>query len=133
VGDAAGERTALLGMQDRVRDLTAQLKAIQRDNLTAENVRRSIFGLSDVSPDPPSWLAPKAAKTRGAPDVPCLMLSDLHWGETVDPAQMNGVNEYSLAVAQQRLDDDEPGAVAQPSPACRDFTDHLDDSQGGIV
>ena len=103
IGEVAGQQGTLLGLQDRVRDLTAQLRTIQRDNLTAENVRRTIFGLAEVSPNPPTWLAPKAAKTRGAPDVPCLMLSDLHWGETVDPAQLNGINEYSLAIANQRL------------------------------
>lgn len=102
-GALSGEQTALTGLQDRVRDLSAQLKAVQRDNLTAENVRRSIFGLAEQSPSPPTWLAPKPTKTRGAPDVPCLLLSDLHWGEVVDPAQINGVNEYSLAIAQQRL------------------------------
>lgn len=42
------------------------------------------------------------------------------------------LDELRCAVVQQRLDDDEPGAVAQPSPACRDFLDHLDDSEGGM-
>jgi hypothetical protein len=35
--------------------------------------------------------------------VPTLFLSDLHWGEVVDPNQVNGVNEYSVSIAQRRL------------------------------
>jgi len=31
------------------------------------------------------------------------MLSDFHWGEVVDPAQVNGINEFNLTIAQRRL------------------------------
>lgn len=36
--------------------------------------------------------------------VPLLFLSDLHWGETVDPKQIEGLNEFNLSIATKRLD-----------------------------
>ena len=49
----------------------------------------------------PSWIyAPKAP---GAPGVPKLMLSDLHWGEMVRREQVGGVNSYNLDIARRRL------------------------------
>lgn len=47
---------------------------------------------------------------RGAKDkkalagVATLFLSDFHWGETVDVEQMMGMNEFSLAIANTRLE-----------------------------
>jgi hypothetical protein len=35
--------------------------------------------------------------------VPTLFLSDLHWAEVVNPAQINGVNEYNLEIAHARM------------------------------
>jgi hypothetical protein len=34
--------------------------------------------------------------------VPTLFVSDWHWGEVVDPEQINGVNGYNLNIARQR-------------------------------
>src|SRR5262249_54966342 len=50
---------------------------------------------------PPPWLVKH--KDAGTPGVPTLFLSDLHWGERVDPAEVNGVNEFNLAIARKRL------------------------------
>lgn len=88
-------------LQDQLRELKAELSTVKRDNLTAAIVRKHILGLAEMSPQPPNWLSVKAKKDEGA-DVPCLLLSDWHWGEVVDPQQVNGVNEYNIAVAQKR-------------------------------
>lgn len=50
----------------------------------------------------PAWSLAKPKEASG-PGIPTLLLSDLHWGERVDPAQINSVNEYSLATARRRL------------------------------
>lgn len=54
----------------------------------------------------PDWVKP--AKTRRAGSrvkhgTPVLMLSDLHLDEVVDLAEMQGLNEYSRAIAERRL------------------------------
>ena len=66
-------------------------------------MKRKILGLRDAEVHPPAWLAPPARKVGANRQVPTLMLSDLHWGEVVFPAQVNGVNEYNIAIAQRRL------------------------------
>jgi hypothetical protein len=52
---------------------------------------------------PPEWTL-KAMGKPSDPGVPTLFLSDLHWGETVFPAQIGGVNKYNLEIAHARMD-----------------------------
>jgi hypothetical protein len=81
--------------------LRAQLAALKRDTLSEEFVKAKIFKLAAAQPAPPNWLmkAPKAGRVTG---VPTIFASDWHWGEVVDPGQINGVNEYNLAIAHER-------------------------------
>lgn len=51
--------------------------------------------------DVPAWVS-KVIK-HGAPGVPTLFISDLHWGEVVYPNQVDGVNEFGLSIAARRL------------------------------
>lgn len=44
----------------------------------------------------------KPGKGKALAGVPTLMLSDWHWGETVDPEQVEYLNEFNLAIAEQR-------------------------------
>lgn len=89
-----------LGLSDKVRELEAQLSSRRRDELTAENVRTSIIGLTEKSPSPPGWLI--RDKAVGKAGVPVTIWSDWHWGEVVDPEQINGVNEFDIVIAQRR-------------------------------
>lgn len=57
----------------------------------------------------PKWV--DSPKLSGAPGVPTLQLSDLHWGEIVKASQIGGVNEYSLSIARRRLETVVKGAV----------------------
>lgn len=45
----------------------------------------------------------KSVKARRHPATAVLMLSDIHAEERVDPATVNGENDYSLAVCERRL------------------------------
>jgi hypothetical protein len=89
-------------LQDEVRELRARLTLKEKESLTDDYVKAKILGLANSPVEPPKWLNP-AKVTRSGLMVPTLMLSDLHWGETVYPTQVNGVNEYSIAIAQKRL------------------------------
>jgi transposase-like protein len=51
----------------------------------------------------PTWLRPKARKSRTHHATPVLMLSDLHLDEVVELAEMDGLNEYNRKIAQERL------------------------------
>lgn len=85
---------------DQVRELKARLLSAERDSLTDDYVRRKIIGLAEQPVDPPRWLLRKPAS--GGQSVPTLLASDWHWGEVVDPKQINGVNEFNLSIGQQR-------------------------------
>jgi hypothetical protein len=87
---------------DEVRELRARLCAAEKASLDDEYVKRQILKMAAAAANPPLWLNP-ARVTKGGLHVPTLLLSDLHWGEKVFPAQINGVNEYDIAIAQRRL------------------------------
>lgn len=51
--------------------------------------------------DPPAWLTPREPDNTAA--VACTMLSDSHFDEVVDPAQVQYINGYNREVAVARL------------------------------
>jgi len=83
--------------------LRKELEEARTESNTAE-VLREYIGTAKLEVNElelPKWIAtPKTAK---APGVPKLMLSDLHWGESVRKSQVGGVNEFNLAIARRRL------------------------------
>lgn len=98
---AVNQRTIFL--QDRVNRLQKELKEIARSNLEAESVRSAILGLSETALDVPTWLAPLKPANKTTTGTPCTIWSDWHLGENVNRAEVNGVNEFSLAIAEQRI------------------------------
>ncbi len=91
-------------LEDTIRRLTAELKIAQRTESDADIIR-GLIGTMDRKLnelDPPNFLLNPQAK-ESAPGVPTLMLSDLHWGEVVLAAQINGVNSYNLKLAHERM------------------------------
>lgn len=48
-------------------------------------------------------LIKKGATTRDEEAVACVLISDLHVEEPVDPESVNGLNEYSPAIASMRM------------------------------
>lgn len=92
----------LLELKDKIRTLEAMIAAHQRETLDDHYVKQKIVGLAEMKPRVPAWLL-STAPAKGVTGIPTLMLSDLHWGEVVDPAQIGGVNEYNLEIASRRL------------------------------
>lgn len=90
-------------LRDRVKTLEVQLEEAQRSALTDERVAREILRLqaSAAGVREPEWML-RSRKNPSAPGVPTLFASDWHWGETVDPNQIGGVNKYDLAIARKR-------------------------------
>lgn len=101
-GLKAGDEPELPDYQARIRSLETQLAESRKEKLDVETVKREIFKLKDDFQDPPAWLL-KTKKPATSTGVATLFLSDLHWGEVVYPAQVNGVNEYNLEIAEKRL------------------------------
>ena len=79
----------------------AQAKADLDESLAVKVVLGTLAAEVDRT-SVPKWTVdiPRAAS---GPGIPTLVLSDLHWAERVDPAQINNVNEYDLSIARRRL------------------------------
>lgn len=88
----------------QVKRLEAELKLAQKVESDTDIVKAVIGTLSRKldAYQPPAFTV-KARDKESAPGVPTLFLSDLHWGEVVNPAQINGVNDYSIRIAHERM------------------------------
>jgi hypothetical protein len=87
-----------------IRRLEADLKKAQSESADASAIKNAIGTIKTriESLDLPTWAEAPLAKPS-SPGVPLLFLSDFHWGEVVHPSQINGVNRFNLAIAQERL------------------------------
>lgn len=95
--------TERLRMTDEIKALRKELKDVVRHNLDAETVREKLFELAGQTPNPPNWLTAEPRKGSGVTGVPCTIWSDWHLGETVERGEINGVNEFSLRIAERRI------------------------------
>ena len=89
------------GLKQEIASLKKQVQALTNESVDTTKLRQLIHNLDTSNIKPPAWLAGK--KTSGMLGTPTLFLSDLHWGEVVFPAQVNGCNEYNMPIAQRRL------------------------------
>jgi hypothetical protein len=91
-------------LQGQVKRLETELKAHEKRSDQAKLIAGVIGEMSRQVEelDPPAWLLQPNNKPS-APGVPTLFLSDLHWGEVVFPGQINGVNQYNIKTAHERM------------------------------
>lgn len=95
------ENKALRSENRRLAEESADLAAIKRFIGAAKQ------GLSTS----PAWAVKPPTRAKLHHGIPTLMLSDLHVGETVFSTQVNGVNEYNVAIARRRLKRVVQGAI----------------------
>jgi hypothetical protein len=88
-------------LQDEITRLRRELRHALRHDLSAEAIRREIFGLAATPPEPPAWLV-QPELVKDGPGVPITIWSDWHWNEVVLRQEVGGVNEYNNAVAYAR-------------------------------
>lgn len=90
--------------QTIIANLQSDLAEAKSHAATADALREWVgttkLALSEL--DLPKWV--ESPKVSGAPGVPTLQLSDLHWGEIVKSSQIGGVNQYNLTIARRRLE-----------------------------
>ena len=75
---------------------------MQRTIHKTGTIRQSILGLSEVVPEPPSFIP--AAHGASASEAIILMATDWQWGEVVDLHSMDGVNCYNVEIARRRAE-----------------------------
>lgn len=86
-----------------------EIASLKRDNKryreehdSAEEIRKVIWELSEHNPEPPAWISGKGGRV-GMRGHPLTIWSDIHYGEVIDPDQVNGVNKYNSTIAKKRL------------------------------
>ena len=87
----------------KIRALESAIATHKREELDQTYVKRQILNLAEHDSNPPPWLVTPTKSKKGiVTGVPTLFASDWHWGEIVDPNQINGVNSYDIGIAQGR-------------------------------
>lgn len=90
-------------LKDELRNTRKQLSDVTRNNLDAEAIQVILGKIADADPDPPNWTiaAPQAIQQKK--EVPVTIWSDWHYGEVVSKDEVNGINEYNSAIAEDRI------------------------------
>lgn len=92
-----------ISLRARIGQLEKDLKAATAERADTLALKQ-IIGTAALKLDdlrPPPWTFKAGAAE--SPGVPTLQLSDFHWGERVYPKQVNNVNEFTVAIARDRL------------------------------
>jgi len=89
-------------LQHEITNLRRQLKEATNRALAAEELKEIIHGVAEVPVEKtPKWLKPRySLRTSG---VASMILSDWHYGEVVDPAQINYMNWFDRKLADKRI------------------------------
>lgn len=88
-------------LRDETKTLRAALAASERRAGEAEDIRSSVLGLIQ-EPLKPRLVVPNRGSGDGGRSV-VLHLSDVHYGESVDVEEMDGVNTYNSTISKRRL------------------------------
>ena len=99
--------------QELARNLRAARNAAREQQQELADLRKRLGLYERLEPTrlaPPKWLSPKAPR-RGHAAIPSMLITDVHWGETVFPEQIGSVNKYNVAIAGARVRRAFEGAV----------------------
>lgn len=90
-------------LRARLQSVSAERDAALKRAVKAEDLRRGVLGILNEPVEPVAFRSDDPARPSCGETI-VLYLSDLHWGERVDMAAMDGLNSYSLPIARARLD-----------------------------
>jgi hypothetical protein len=99
--DRLEERVILLGAErDRAK---ASQKRLIVEKGEAESRLHEALSVEQANKKIPKWTVPPRSK-RKRHGTPTIFLSDTHWSEVVNPAEVSHYNAYSTDIATQRLE-----------------------------
>lgn len=115
-GEVPAERVAqleaeVIRAQDRARLANeerrrAEARITTRDrqilDLEAQIERLGLFRVETLDHSAP-WMVPQKVLQKQRRGIPNLVVSDMHFDEVVDPAQVEGSNAYDREIAHQRM------------------------------
>lgn len=96
------ERLSIGRLKSERSDLQRQLRETEAHANELQATLRAAVGLRECPADPLRW--PEKMDHQSGNDVPMMLWSDWHIGETVIPAQVRGVNRYDRETAEARVE-----------------------------
>jgi len=98
------QKARLDAARDELKSLRRRNKELEETASVEKLILDIIGNLSDATKnsETPSWLVQSSAKTKGQ-HVPLTIWSDWHLGETVNPEELHGLNEFNSKVAEERV------------------------------
>lgn len=95
-----------ISLRNQIGTLKKQLTEAQRESLSSTKLMDLIHGVGNVkyetNPEWISWKNPKKGKHENS-GIPFLFLSDLHFDEVVNPAQIEYMNSFNRDIAVKRI------------------------------
>lgn len=90
---------------DNIAMLKKEIKDAHKEILELERIHDVFDSAMKRVPKAPAFLKRERVKyeeysTKG---IPCLFLSDIHHGETVNPDEIGGVNEFNMSISRERI------------------------------
>jgi uncharacterized Zn finger protein (UPF0148 family) len=94
----------LSAKDDELKSMRAELGQLRKVSADVAAIKKIVRAVNEsITTDAPAWTREPPRKSKLIHGIPTLMLSDLHFGETVFANQVNGVNSYSTEIAKRRL------------------------------
>lgn len=100
--EQAEDPVLLRRLRDENNRLRNGIADLERRVIEAEDIRASVLGLVDA-PLKPRLVIPTRASRGGGGRTVLLHLTDVHYGETVNIHEMDGVNSYDAKTARARI------------------------------
>jgi hypothetical protein len=97
------ENKEKLRLEDRIRSLEKELRERDKSDLSADKISSFYFNLKDQPIEEPDWLLKPQSGKSGVAGIPVTHWSDWHFAERVDPKQVEGANEFNLAIFERRF------------------------------
>lgn len=84
-----------------VSELKRQLKTVTQEAVNIDTLREHFFQLTTKEASPPDWIVDTQTESSTT-GIPMVLASDWHWGEVVDPTQIDNINAFNVEIAEQR-------------------------------
>lgn len=91
-----------VSLENKIKELQNEVTKLSKEKISDYELKKFFYRIKETGPNIPDWISNKEY-TENTTGVPCISLSDLHWGEVVDKNQVMGCNKYNLEIARKRL------------------------------
>jgi hypothetical protein len=95
--------TALSKRASEVGALKARLSVVEKERDKLLQQVSLIERVSTTAVERPEWATPSRKKSEDHRATLCLLVTDTHFDENVDPDEVDGINCYTREIAEQRL------------------------------